>query len=93
MSILTLSIGGQTLATIDVTRDGDSIYAAGDLTATGGNLYLHIDGKEFGSLFITYDGEDGVPTITLGQFDPETQDWETRAEIRAIPDEYQIKEK
>lgn len=71
------------LARVDVTNEDG--WAGGDLSANGGNLYLYIDGRELGSLFISYD-EHGRPSITLGQYDPETEGWEERVTIKHIPE-------
>ncbi len=54
--------------------DGHGFFDDGDLAAYGGNLYLHLDGQEYGSLFFYVTG--GRPRIELGQFQPETQQWE-----------------
>lgn len=53
-----------------------------DLAAYGGNLYIKVDGEEWGSLWFTgfgaeYD-EFGSPRIELGQYDNGTEMWETR---------------
>jgi hypothetical protein len=84
----TLSLVGDKgiLAEIDVTREGGGCgddYAGGAVAAQGGNLYLYIDGREMGSLWITYD-DDGTPKITLGQYDEESQGWEERSEVLPI---------
>lgn len=47
----------------------------GDLAAYGGNLYLYLDGQEYGSLF--FYTVDGKPRTELGQFRPEPQQWES----------------
>jgi len=72
--------------TLDTGRDIDidlgetstttaiGFFDNGDLSAYGGNLYLHIDGHEYGSLF--FYTVDGKPRIELGQFTPATQQWE-----------------
>lgn len=86
-NFLTLSGDKGVIATIDITREDGGVgddYAGGEVAAQGGNLYLAIDGQEFGSLWITY-GEDGTPKITLGQYDPETEGWEERSAIVALP--------
>ena len=44
--------------------------------------YLHIDGKEYGSLYIHHD-QDG-PLIELGQYDPDADEWVQRAQLRPI---------
>lgn len=56
---------------------------SGDLDETvyGGNLYLTIDGRLYGSLYVRYDNVAGHPVITLGQLDAETQMWEPCNEI------------
>ena len=70
------------LASIDVTPEDDApvSLAAGGLTATSGNLYLYVDGIEYGSLLIEW--IEGKPSIHLGQYDDQTEDWEPRNPIR-----------
>lgn len=68
--ILTLDGGAGTLATINLDEN------AGDLRATGGNLYLNIDGVEWGSVW--FDTEAGTLRIMLGQFDLDEQWWAER---------------
>ena len=84
---LTLLGDSGQLVRIDVTREdggfGDD-HAGGGLASQGGNLYLEIDGKELGSLWITYD-EKGEPKITLGQYDPESGDWVERSSVQYVP--------
>lgn len=67
-----------TIAVIDL-GDGACGYFTGE--SIGGNLYLHLDGEEYGSLFINPNDDTGQPEIALGQFDGETQDWEYRARL------------
>ncbi len=55
--------------------EGHGFYDDGDLAAYGGNLYLYLDGQEYGSLF--FYTVDGKPRIELGQFRPEPQQWES----------------
>lgn len=50
-------------------------------TPYSGNVYLTIDGQLYGSLFIHLN-DAGEPTITLGQYDPRTQEWEPRNDLR-----------
>lgn len=58
------------------SSDGDiGFFDNGDLHHYNGNVYLHIDGQEYGSLFIYAVG--GRPRIELGQFLPEAQQWES----------------
>lgn len=45
-----------------------------------GNVYLAIDDKLYGSLFIHLN-DAGEPIITLGQYDPHTQEWEPRNDL------------
>lgn len=54
--------------------DGHGFFDNGDLGSYGGNLYLRIDGQEYGSLF--FYTVDGNVRIELGQFLPEPQQWE-----------------
>lgn len=63
------------------TRDG--LFDNGDIGAYAGNIYLYVDGREYGSLFIHHD-EHG-PIIELGQFDETADEWVTRAALRALP--------
>ena len=62
----------------EASRDGD--YDDGDLGFTAGNLYLVVDGEEWGSLYFhAGSGErPGGPTITLGQYDAWSENWEAR---------------
>lgn len=53
------------------------------------NLYIYVDGKEYGSLF--FDRlEDGRLVIELGQYDVVEQHWVDRNPVGVIPDEAQI---
>ena len=54
----------------------------------GGNVYLYVDGEEYGSLFVHQ--HDGKTLVTLGQYDDETQEWVTRNDLRPIPAEAQV---
>lgn len=56
-------------------------YGDFDEAAYEGNLYLTINGRLYGSLYIRHDADAGHPTITLGQYDPAAQQWEPRNEI------------
>lgn len=65
------------LANIDLgdpTPDGQGSFSEGDLAASAGNLYLHIDGEEVGSLLFLTDSA-GQVTVTLGYFDVDQGDW------------------
>lgn len=55
--------------------DGHGFFDDGDLAAFGGNLYLRLDGQEYGSLFIYT--VDGKARIELGQYLPEANQWES----------------
>lgn len=55
--------------------EGHGFFDDGDLAGYGGNLYLYLDGQEYGSLF--FYTVDGKPRIELGQFRPEPQQWES----------------
>lgn len=71
---LTLDGAGANLASIDLGEPGERGYfEEGELANTGGNLYLNLDGEEYGSLFFFQ--RDGVVTITLGAFDPHRHEW------------------
>lgn len=83
MPLITLDAAGPTIATIDLgeaNRDGvistdhGSYFESGDLGFTSGNLYINIDGQEYGSLFF-FQKPDGTITITLGHIDVEHGDW------------------
>lgn len=77
---LTLDAAGPTLAEIDLGEPTGNYYDEGALAATCGNLYLNLDGVEYGSLFF-YRRADGAVTITLGQFDHERQEWVDRVTL------------
>ena len=61
------------LLTLDVPTNERGYVEEGDLGLSGGNLYIVIDGKEYGSLFFMQ--EDGKPTVTLGQYDERYMCW------------------
>ncbi len=75
---LTLRADGAPLADIDLgeAEPRSGYFDEGDLASTSGNLYIEIDGQEYGSLFFMI--EDGRLTITLGQFDFTNELWEER---------------
>lgn len=76
--LLTLNLGEPT-----PTIDGlDQYLDGGDLASSGGNLYLVIDGKEYGSLFFQHDPKTGNAVVTLGAYNPNAMDWEPNAELR-----------
>lgn len=56
-----------------VNADGDN---EGDLGAYGGNAYIYVDGKEYGSLWFHRPEPDGPIHVALGAFSPETENWE-----------------
>lgn len=75
---LTLDGGAATLADIDLGEASDAGYfEGGDLGSTAGNLYIRLDGVEYGSLFF-FRETDGRVTVTLGAFDAASQDWVER---------------
>lgn len=77
---LTLDGAGRNLAEIDLGEpDTNGYLDGGDLSATGGNLYLNVDGKEYGSVFFFV--RNGNLTITLGQFDDDAQEWVERVTL------------
>lgn len=53
------------LLALDAPLSGGDFVGEGDLGLTGGNLYIFIDGEEYGSLF--FYGMRGKPRIMLGQ--------------------------
>jgi hypothetical protein len=74
---LTLDPGGHAIdLDLDApsTPTGIGFFDNGDLAAYGGNIYLHVDGIEYGQLF--FYTVDGQPRIELGQFIPTAQQWE-----------------
>lgn len=80
--ILTLDAGGPIIATIDLGEAIPNYFEEGDLGSTAGNLYLGLDGKEYGSLFF-YRENDGTVTITLGAFDFAKQEWDEKNPLTA----------
>lgn len=78
---LTLDAAGATIATVDLGEPERGYFDGADLGHTGGNLYLNIDGKEYGSLFFFAD-DDGTVVITLGAFVPRTQDWQDKNPLK-----------
>ena len=81
--LLTIDLGWRQ-ETIDLgdPDEKDGLFDDGDIGAYAGNIYLHIDGKEYGSLYIHHD-QDG-PLIELGQYDPDADEWVQRAQLRPI---------
>lgn len=68
------------LITLDLPTDERGYVEEGDLGLSGGNLYIVIDGKEYGSLW--FHERDGQPEIALGQFIAEDQHmWDERNPI------------
>lgn len=68
------------LLTMSLPTSDDGYVEEGELGLTGGNLYIVIDGKEYGSLW--FHERDGQPQITLGQFVAEDQHmWDERNPI------------
>jgi hypothetical protein len=78
---LTLDAAGPPLANIELGEPDTGYFDGADLGATGGNIYINIDGKEYGSLFF-YREADGTVSVTLGAFDPDTQGWENKNPLR-----------
>lgn len=70
-------------AGVPVTFDLGTANECGDYEEAGyeGNLYLSVNGRLYGSVYVRYDAAAGHPTITLGQYDSATQQWEPRSEI------------
>jgi hypothetical protein len=78
-TIVEIDAGSGTPASIDLGTANE--YGDFDEAGHEGNLYLRINGRLYGSLYIRHDAAAGHPTITLGQYDPATQLWEPRNEI------------
>ena len=76
---LTLDAAAGTLAEIDL---GDLVETEGELEATGGNLYLYIDGIEVGSLWFHRNGDN--VSVTLGAFSEATQGWEYAGDVDGV---------
>ena len=81
MSILSIDLGERVIQ-IDLGEITE--HGTGGELIYSGNAYLHIDGVEFGSLFIHRDAA-GLPTITLGQFSPRADEWVAANPLHAIP--------
>lgn len=90
MSTLTLKTEQRTIE-IDL---GDAKSGLFDGETLGGNVYLYVDGVEFGSIFVhkAYDGQQFTDEtqISLGQYDDGSEEWEERARIKALPEAVQI---
>lgn len=60
----------------------------------GGNVYLYVDGVEYGSIFVhkKWDGQQYTDEtrISLGQYDDDAQEWVERSSISAIPQGAQL---
>lgn len=61
----------------DPDRYGD--FNEGELAATGGNLYIFIDGQEWGSLY--FNMQDGQPSVRLGQYDHASDEWKELSKL------------
>lgn len=70
---------GATPWTVDLGKPDE--YGEYSESAYSGNVYLSIDGQIYGSIFVHLN-ETGEPIITLGQYDPHTQEWEPRNNLR-----------
>lgn len=81
MSVLSLDLGESQL---QINLGEIDEHGTGGELIYSGNIYLHIDGREYGSLFITR-GENGAPQITLGQFQEAADEWVPANPIREIP--------
>lgn len=82
MSVLSLDLGESQLQ-INLGEIDEQGTTGGELIYNG-NIYLHIDGREYGSLYITR-GADGAPQITLGQFREDAEEWVPANPIQEIP--------
>lgn len=76
-----VEIDARTGAPFTVDLGAANEYGDFDEAGYEGNLYLRINGHLYGSLYIRHDAAAGHPTITLGQYDPATEQWEPRNEI------------
>ena len=81
MSVLSLDLGESQL---QINLGEIDEHGAGGELLYSGNIYLHIDGREYGSLYITR-GPNGAPQITLGQFRDDAEEWVQANPIHAIP--------
>lgn len=69
--------------------DSAGEFTGGTLGFTGGNLYLFVDGQEYGSLYFTEEG--GDLQVTLGQYTTRTEEWEpTNPIVGPTPGEVNI---
>ena len=86
MSVLSLDLGErqEQINLGEITEygaDGELLYS--------GNVYLYIDGREYGSLFISR-GPDGEPKITLGQYQKAADEWVAENPIQALPQPFAL---
>lgn len=56
-----------------------------DLEPLNGNIYIYVDGAEYGSLFFHRD-DDGRVVVSLGQYDGDAEQWVPRNPVTAIAD-------
>lgn len=70
--------------TVELRREGGGVVARVDVPADryGENIYIIIDGREYGSVWVHDDGD--TPVVTLGQFKPESFAWEDCNDLRPI---------
>lgn len=81
--IITLDGGNSRIPVgkIDLGEPSDyGYFDQGYLAQYGGNIYILVDGVEYGSLFF-YRRPDGTMTISLGAFDAESDEWVEHATL------------
>jgi hypothetical protein len=67
------------LLEFDLGEADQGYFDTGDLAESTGNLYLYVDGVEFGSLF--FHADDAPLEISLGQYDHQQEDWVERSRL------------
>lgn len=67
------------IADFDAPTDDDGYVVGGPLAGTSGNLYVFINGVEYGSLFFHRFVE--KDSVSLGAYSDETEWWEPKATI------------
>ena len=71
--------GHTAVAHLTLAGDGDTYLDEGDLAGTSGNLYIVVNGEEYGSLF--FHRVNGEVMITLGRYEQEEEGWVERSTL------------